>query len=456
MATPDQQKRIDECVASGVSLTKCQELVLGTPTLDEVVVTGSKAPTRSGFEQADNFFSSGPSLNSSNTTFDGQFVGPVVAKRAKDLASQGVVDPLNYLFLTGELERIYESLGGKNNKKAAETTRQRRLSGLTLAGLPALAVLPEVVVTAPKPKLTPIPGLVNLGGAGKAANDAAFNVVKRGLGAAIGVLDPLLLLLFPLASGGPGTGNLLPEHEKFKVPNAGSKPRSDPRPGQTTTATGPDRVIGIDTRPVLDEFVVTPPKVSTPQNRPASDLLPFAFGNPVFNPFPGFTATPIPSVPPRTNPGSQPTPLPRPGANVRPGVRPAPRLPAPRLPAPVPLVPDVFDPLQPVQTAPKPAPAPFTPANPFVDSPFNLAPSPQPQPVPQPELDRCNCDKPKKEKKERKDRTSCKRYTVRQLSRGQLVSNVSVVDCSTGARISSVKKTRVPKNLGDLAKVIFN
>lgn len=91
----------------------------------------------------------------------------------------------------------------------------------------------------------------------------------------------------------------------------------------------------------------------------------------------------------------------------------------------------------------------------------DLDPFPDPfTPQPPKDADACDCDKkPKKKKKKPEDRTICYKGTYRQLKRGISYQRGEEVPCDSKAPArSKVKKprTKKPKDLGDLADIIFN
>jgi hypothetical protein len=336
---------------------------------------------------------------------------------------------------------------------------------------PQLPILEEFSLTPPKPSdMT------------KAANDARFAASRAALGLRLaGILG---LIFQPGYTGPDRTGEL---NEPID-PN--TRPGSDPEPGSEPTPTSPSGEP--DPLPTTDEFEVTPPRPTTtnpfnfsppslfvdpfapgvfnnvglpfpeffPSNDPFKPPRPSAepsprtdpFYEPIVEPFvdpfasPRFAPTPSPAPAPDVfaDPLFQPLPTPNPRANPEPA--PAPRLPAPTPASPfLPFEPDLIAPIGDLPfTSPLPGPGGLNaPSSPFTNPNFGFDPLTFAQPNPQPEADadRCNCDakKKKKKKKRKQERSVCKTYTVRQLRKGQLVSRVSIVDCDTGTRISSLK-----------------
>jgi hypothetical protein len=221
-------------------------------------------------------------------------------------------------------------------------------------------------------------------------------------------------------------------------PEPGRKPRSSPQPG-------PQLDVPLDPGVFGDPFsTVGLPRILFP---------------PMFDPFaPGELAPYVfPTPQPRARPGIKPNPRPSPRLSPRPGPS----------PGPIPTIP--IDPGVPFDSPPNLNPDPFVDAAPDVRAPPfpDLTLDPLIEPVPEPDLEenpddpcaKCKEKKKKKKKEKKRRRSVCKQWTTRQKDIGAARFAFKTVDCTTGETISRPgrkKLPKLPKDLGDLAKEIFN
>lgn len=220
--------------------------------------------------------------------------------------------------------------------------------------------------------------------------------------------------------------------------------------------------------PLLDEFVVSPPKPktrTTTRTNPSVEVPLYdyreLFG--VGSDF-GFGFEPSPNSPARSNPvPGRPERVLDPGRRT--GLQPRSTL-APDLfgaPSPAPGNPLFFDP---IATSPLPAPPRGSPARPGAPLPIDALPvddlatpfadplaSFDPLKLP-PKKDACDCDGgggKKKKKKKRKERDVCFRGTYRQLRKGISYRRLEEVPCTTAKESRAApKKPRKPKVSPDL------